>query len=64
MYVPPLGNYYFSFDTGNDRTPDTTLVYSSLTGSWTKYDFPACYDYGTYIDSDGNYKYLLASANS
>lgn len=63
LYVPGLNNYYFTFDQGDDNTPETTLVYSTLTGTWTQYNFPALYDYGYYIDSDGVYHYLIASAN-
>ena len=58
-----LNNYYFSFDTGNDSIPDSTLVYSSLVWAWSEYTLPAIYDYGYYIDSDWVYHYLVASAN-
>lgn len=64
IYVPILNNYYFTFDRGDDNVPETTLVYSSLTGTWTQYQIPSLYDYGVYIDSDGVYHYLIASANA
>ena len=62
-YNSNIANYYYSFDTESDRTPDTTLVRSSLTGGWSQYNYPAMYDYGFYIDSDWLYHYLIASAN-
>lgn len=58
-----LNNYYFTFDTGNDSVPETTLVYSSLVWSWSQYNLPALYDYGSYIDSSWVYHYLIASSN-
>jgi len=39
------------------------VVYSSLTGGRTQYTFPEIYDFGNYIDTDGNRQYLFASAN-
>lgn len=63
FYNSVLNNYYFSFDTWNDSIPNKTLVYSSLVWSWSEYNLPAIYDYWFYIDSDWNYKYLVASAN-
>jgi len=62
-YISPLNNYYFTFDATDDRIPETTLVYSTLTWAWSKYDLPAINDYGYYIDSDWEYHYLAASAN-
>ncbi len=62
-YIDFLNNYYFSFDTGNDSIPDTTLIYSSLVWAWSQYLYPALYDYGFYIDSSWVYHYLIASAN-
>ena len=63
IYISALTNYYFSFDTWNDRIPDTTLVRSNLTWGWSKYTLPAMYDYWLWIDSDWVYHYLMASAN-
>lgn len=63
FYNTVLNNYYYSFDTGNDSISDTTLVYSSLVWAWSQYDYPAIYDYWFYIDSNGDYQYLVASAN-
>ena len=63
IFINPFHNYYYSFDTGEDNTPDTTLVYSSLVDSWSRYYYPAHYDYWYYINSDLNYQYLIASAN-
>lgn len=63
-YIAPLNSYYFSFDTSDDWIPDTTLVYNTLVGAWTQYNLPAIYDYWYYIDSTGNYKYLVSSANT
>lgn len=63
-YIPSLNSYYFTFTTSDDGIPDTTLVYNTLVSSWTEYNFPAIYDYWYYIDNDGNYKYLMAGANS
>lgn len=62
-YNTESNNYYFTFDTGNDSIPDTTLVYSSLVWGWSQYNLPAIYDYWLYIDSDWNEKTLAASAN-
>jgi len=61
-YIKGLNNYYFSFDTNNDNRPDTTLVYNSATGGWTQYEYPNLYDYGIYIDSSQEVKYLISSA--
>lgn len=64
-YTKELNNYYFSFDTGDDNIPETTLVYSSLIGkAWSEYTYPAVYQYGYYIDSNNAYNYLLCSANA
>lgn len=60
LYAPLLNNYYFSFDRNNVGTTDTTVVYSSQYGAFTRYEYPAIFDYVTYIDSSGNYKYLFA----
>lgn len=62
-YIKPLNNYYFAFDTNADNKPDTILVYSSLTKGRSKYTLPSLYDFGTYIDTDGNKQYLFASAS-
>lgn len=60
LYAPLLNNYYFSFDRNNVGTTDTTVVYSSNYGAFTRYEYPSIYDYVTYIDQNGNYKYLFA----
>jgi hypothetical protein len=65
VYIKELNNYYFSFDTADDNTPDTTLVYSSLIGkTWSQYLYPAIYDYGYYIDTNNRYNYIMCSAVS
>lgn len=60
-YIKETNNYYFSFDTNGDDVPDTTLVYNSLVWSWTEYTFPEIYDYGWYIDSNWDRKYIFTS---
>jgi hypothetical protein len=40
------------------------LVYNSLVKAWTKYEYPAIYDYGFYITPAGEYKYVFTSANT
>ena len=60
--IEPLNNYYFSFDTTNEDTPDTTVVRSAITKGWSQYTIPPAYQYGIYIESDGEIKYLIASA--
>lgn len=60
LYAPLLNNYYFSFDANNVGTTDTTVVWSSSFGAFTKYSIPTLNDYCTYIDSDWEYRYLLA----
>lgn len=63
-YILPFTNYYTTFDTTGDRIPDKTLVYSALNRAWSEYSYPAHNDYWYYIDSDWNYHYLIASANT
>lgn len=63
-YILPLTNYYGSFDTSGDDIADTTVVYSSLTRTWTQHILPGHYDFGEYIDQDGLVFNLLASATS
>ena len=63
QYVKESNNYHFMFDSNGDDVPDTMVVYSSLTGGRSTYNFPEIYDFGTYIDDDGNKQYLFASAN-
>lgn len=64
-FIGQLNNYYFSFDVSNDNIPDTTLVMSSLVpNAWSQYNYPALYQYGYYIDADGNYHFLFTSANA
>lgn len=60
LYAPLLNNYYFSFDANNLGTTDTTVVWSSSFGAFTRYNIPTLNDYCTYIDSDGEYRYLIA----
>lgn len=63
FYIKPVTNYYFSFDTGDDNLPDTTLVLSTrVPKAWSEYTLPSGYDYGYYIDANGTYHYVLASA--
>lgn len=63
--IEELNNMYFTFDTGDDNIPETTLVYSSLIGkSWSQYTYPAAYQYGVYIDDNNAYNHLLCSANA
>jgi len=65
FYGKQINNYYFSFDTGDDNIPETTLVLSALVRkAWTQYTYPAIYEYGFYIDSNGRYHYLICSANT
>ena len=61
-YIWPLNNLYWTFDTNDDKTPDTTLVRSSLVWGWSKYILPNANDSAQYIDEDGVVHYLLASA--
>lgn len=63
-YIDPIKNYYFSFDTSADNIPDTTIVRSSLNGSWSTYTIPTGYEYGKYIETDGTVHYVLASATT
>lgn len=63
FYNTAINNYYYSFDTGNDSIPDTTLVYSSLVWAWSQYNIPSSYDYGLYIDSSWEEHILSASAS-
>lgn len=63
-YILPLTNYYSTFDTTGEWIPETTLVYSSLTKTWSQYSYPAINDYGEYIDSNWDVHYVAASANS
>lgn len=62
-YVKPAQTYLFTFDTNGDYIPDTTLVYSAITGWRTQRTLPEIYDFWEYIDSEGNTQYLFASAN-
>jgi hypothetical protein len=38
------------------------LVYNADVNAWTEYVYPALYDFGEYVDSDGEQYYLFASA--
>lgn len=60
LYAPLLNNYYFSFDANNVGSTDTTVVWSSSFGAFTRYVIPSAFDYCTYIDEDGEYRYLIA----
>lgn len=60
LYAPLLNNYYFSFDANNQGVTDTTVLWSSSFGSFTRYNIPSNNDYCTYVDSTGNYRYLIA----
>lgn len=62
QYLKAINNYYFSFDTANDNIPDTTLVLNSALTARSQYTYPDLYDYGYYIDSDGNFIPLFTSA--
>lgn len=64
QYILPLTNYYTSYDASNSGKPDTTLVYSSLTQGWSKYTYPASFDYWRYITNEWTEIFLLASANA
>lgn len=63
QYIKEVNNYHFVFDSNQDDIPDTMVVYSSLTGGRTQYTFPEIYDFGSYVDTDGNRQYLFASAS-
>lgn len=63
IYIKPLKNYYFAYDSNNDNIPDSILVYSSLVGGFSKYTLPALYDMGEYINSSEEVQYLFTSAN-
>ena len=61
-YAKNYNNYYFAFDTNDDNIPNTTLVYSSLVGAWSQYNFHNLYDFGNYITSNQEEYLLFASA--
>lgn len=63
LYIKPVNNYYFSFDTNDDNIPDTTTVLNSTVNAWTQYvGYPNLYDYWYYVNSDWEYQFLMASA--
>lgn len=62
QYIKENSNYYVTLDTNNDWSPDTTLVYSSQTKSWTQYLFPEIFDYWIYIDSEWVKHYIITSS--
>jgi hypothetical protein len=62
--IEELNNYYFSFDTTNEDTPDVTLVLSALTNAFTQYSIPPAYQYGKYEMDTGEIKHLIASATT
>lgn len=65
LYIKELTNYYFTCDTTSDDIPETTIVRSaSVSNAWSKYSYPAIYQYGIYIDSEGNTYNLAARATS
>lgn len=61
-FIAELANYYFSFDTTNEDTPDKTLVLSRRTKAWSEYTIPPAYQYGEYITDNRELKYITASA--
>ena len=63
-YNAELANYYFSYDSTNEDTPDKTLVLSARTNSWSEYTIPASYQYGQYIMDNQEVKLVIASALS
>lgn len=63
LYIKPLRNYYFVYDSNGDNIPDSWLVYSALTGTFSVYTLPAAYDLGEWLDSEGNSHYIFTSAN-
>ena len=63
-YMTEVHNYLFTFDSNDDDIPDKTLVYSSLTGTWSEYVLPLSYHFTRYVTSSGIKKYLLCGANS
>jgi hypothetical protein len=74
VFIPQLNNYYFTYDTSSDDSPDATLVYSSLVSAlnsqsgtmkttWTEYSYPELYCYSRYVGTDKSIKYLASSAN-
>lgn len=62
-YIEASQLYIFWFDSNGDDVPDTFVTYSSRTWGRTQRELPEAYDFGEYIDSDGNPQYLFASAN-
>jgi curved DNA-binding protein CbpA len=61
-YILALTNLYWTFDTWDDKRPDTTLVWSSLVWAWSQYILPNSNDSAQYIDEDWVRHYLIASA--
>lgn len=62
IFARELNNYYFAFDTNDDNRPDKVLVYNADVNARTEYVYPALYDFGEYVDGDGEQYYLFASA--
>jgi hypothetical protein len=60
MYNRIDWKYYVCIDSNNDTVPDTMLVFSSVTWSWTSYDMPSMFDMWIYIDNNQNTHYLFA----
>ena len=61
-YAKNKTNFYFMFDTGDDYRPDTTLVYSAITGTWTQHNLPSIYDFTEYENASGEILHLASSA--
>ncbi len=63
QYIKESNNYHFMFDSNWDDIPDTMAVLSAKTGWRTTYTFPEIYDFGMYVNSEGERQYLFASAS-
>lgn len=60
-YIGALKNLYWSFDTSDNKVPDTTLVWNTLVWAWSKYILPNTNDSAQYIDTNWVVHYLMAS---
>lgn len=63
LYANELNNFYFSFDNTDSARPNETIVYSSLTQSWTRYTYPNLFDYTIFRDENEDEHFLICSAN-
>lgn len=63
QYVKKANNYHFAIDTNWDDIPDTVVVYSSITGGRSIYDFGNVYHFGEYTAPDWNSQFLFASGS-